>query len=92
MDIVGISEGINVAALLFGYGNGTFTDDRIYNSGHYSREMDVADFTNDNHTNVVAIHHTNSSITVFLGDGNDNFAGKGTRSCFGKFGRSFLRF
>ena len=74
LDIATAFRSIDALGVLFGHGNGSFSDIIIYSTGDHSGPIDVTvgDFNNDNQSDiVVTIRH---NIGVFIGYGNGSFA------------------
>ncbi|CAF1053779.1 unnamed protein product [Adineta steineri] len=68
LDIIVANNGNSSVSVFLGYGNGTFSDQKIffmsYNSKPYS--ISTGDFNNDKQMDIVAINYDNSYIDVIL--------------------------
>ena len=82
LDIVVANTFFNNIGVLLGYGNGTFTAPKLYSTGSASQPyyVIVADFNNDNLSDIAATNHGNDEIVILYGDGNGNFEIKRTYS------------
>jgi predicted Zn-dependent protease with MMP-like domain/predicted nucleotidyltransferase len=71
----------NVAVLL-GYGDGSFSNERSYSTGSYSPLLSIAfgDFNNDSILDIVVANSNNNMIDVFLGFTYINGVSEGTLS------------
>jgi hypothetical protein len=61
--------------ILFGYGNGSFSDTIIYSTGAYSQPIDIAvgDFKSDNISDLAITNYGNNNIMVLFGIGDGFF-------------------
>ncbi|CAF3678182.1 unnamed protein product [Adineta steineri] len=75
LDIAICNYGTSNIAIIFGYGNGTFTKQKIYSTGLHSNpsSISIADFNNDNELDVVVTNSANSNIGIFYGYSNGTF-------------------
>lgn len=66
LDVAVASFGNNRVCLLFGYGNGSFTNHECYTSGYDSRPFAVAsgDMNKDNKTDIVIANKGSSTIQI----------------------------
>ncbi|CAF3871475.1 unnamed protein product, partial [Rotaria sp. Silwood1] len=72
LDIIVANPGTDNVGIFFGYGNGSFEDQVIYSTGPSSRPSSVviADFNNDNQTDIVVANMGTGTIGIFLGHGD----------------------
>lgn len=75
LDIIFVNSGINNAAVLLGYGNGSFTDQNTYPTGDSSSpsSIAIADFNNDSHIDIVVSNNGTQTVGILLGFGNGSF-------------------
>jgi hypothetical protein len=82
IDIAAVFYTSSNLGILFGYGNGSFSNIMIYSteggSGPYA--IAVGDFNNDSRSDIVVANYGSSNIGVFIGYGNGYFAGMMTYS------------
>ncbi|CAF4606681.1 unnamed protein product [Rotaria socialis] len=75
MDVIVSTLNGGFVGILFGYGDGTFSDVTLYLTGstssHYS--IAVADFNHDHHYDFVVNNIANDEVIIFYGYGNGNF-------------------
>ena len=71
-------------SLLFGDGNGKFSNAVNFNVGSYPTSITVSDFNNDSFPDIVTISSSKNSGSVLLGDGTGNFSA-GTNFIVGKY-------
>ena len=75
-DIVVTNIWNNNIGILLGYGNGTFSHQKIYTTGTDSNPPFVAvgDFNNDSYLDILIVNRKINGIGVFLGNGNGTFS------------------
>lgn len=66
---------VPVNGILFGYGNGTFSDKKrlVVGYGYTYSPIAVSDFNKDGHLDVAIVSYIPYTINVFYGDGHGNF-------------------
>ena len=81
-DIAVANRDQNHIGILFGYGNGTFKDVRIYSTGNNSGpcSITVEDFNQDHLMDIAVANQFSRTIGVFLGYGNGTFSSQTTYS------------
>ena len=79
-DIAVANRDQNHIGILFGYGNGTFGDLRIYSTGNNSHpcSITVGDFNQDQSMDIAVANQFGRTIGVFLGYGNGTFSSQTT--------------
>ncbi|CAF0928480.1 unnamed protein product [Rotaria sordida] len=82
LDIIVANPGKHNIGIFFGYGNGSFRDQVIHSTGPSSSPSSVviADFNNDNQTDIVVANSGTSTIGIFLGHGDGTFENQTTYS------------
>lgn len=72
LDIVVANKGAGNIGIFFGYGNGSFTQQRIFPTGSQTWPSAIAlgDFNNDTLLDIAVAHYYSSTIGVFLGRSN----------------------
>jgi predicted Zn-dependent protease with MMP-like domain len=74
MDIVVANYGTNSLGLFFGYGNGTFTDQKSLSMGSsHPLSIAVGNLNNDTYLDIVIVNSGTNSIGVLLGIGHGSF-------------------
>jgi hypothetical protein len=75
LDIAVTNSGTNNIGILFGYGNGNFTDQFIYSTGDNSDPYALAtgDFNNDHYLDIAFVNSGTDNIGILLGYGNGSF-------------------
>jgi hypothetical protein len=75
LDIVVANSGTNNVGIFLGYGNGSFATMITSSTGVGStpRSLAVADFNNDNRTDIVSANSGTNNIGILLGYGNGSF-------------------
>jgi streptogramin lyase len=76
-DIAVANSGTNNIVVLFGFGDGSFLLGTAYSTGTRSapNALAIGDFNNDSRLDVAVVNYFSSNIGVFLGYGNQLFAG-----------------
>ncbi len=74
-DMVITNSGANHIEILFGFGNGTFTNQTAYTTGTNSGPhfVTVCDINNDTRQDIIVINTDSNNVGVFLGIGNGTF-------------------
>jgi hypothetical protein len=67
-------------SVLLGYGNGSFANKMIYETGIGPQSIAIGDFNNDTQMDVVVGNVVSNNISVLLGYGNGSFANQVTYS------------
>ena len=82
LDIAVVNSGTNNLGILFGYGNGSFTLPTFYSTGSNSNPIfiAIADFNNDNRSDIAVAKNGTDSVGVLFGYGNGTFANQITYS------------
>jgi len=63
----------NAVSIWLGNGDGSFRDPKDYPTGHRPLGVSLADFNNDQHSDLLVINGEKDSFTTFLGNGNATF-------------------
>ncbi|CAF4649209.1 unnamed protein product, partial [Rotaria socialis] len=66
--------GVNNIAVLFGYGDGTFSKQTTFLTANNSQSIIFGDFNKDNRLDIVAINYGSNNVGIVLGNGNETFA------------------
>ena len=76
LDIVVANYGTDTVGILIGYGHGVFNDMITYPTGVGSApySVAVADFNNDNQSDIVVTDSETGDVAILLGDGHGTFA------------------
>ncbi|CAF3251064.1 unnamed protein product [Rotaria sp. Silwood2] len=76
LDIAVVNSGTDTLGVLFGYGNGNFTQPTFYSTGLNSKPVfiAIADFNDDRIADIVVANNGTSNVGVFLGFINGTFA------------------
>jgi predicted nucleotidyltransferase len=76
LDIAVANSGTNNIGILLGYGNGSFTAQKTYSTGPYSRptSITVSDFNNDKQLDFAVTNSDSNNIEIYCGYGNGSFA------------------
>jgi predicted nucleotidyltransferase len=76
LDIAVTNSGTNNVGILLGYGNGSFTSQTTYSTGHESAPVSIAlaDFNNDQQLDIVVANSDADNIGILLGYKNGTFA------------------
>ena len=74
-DIIAVSSSRNNIIILFGFGNGTFADIRIYSTGDGSQpnSASISDFNSDSILDLAVANSGTSNILVLFGNGDGRF-------------------
>ena len=74
LDVRSVNEVDQSLSILYGHGNGKFTNEVIYRIPHYAYLVAVADFNNDTLPDIVLDNIDNIGISVLLNYGNGSVA------------------
>ncbi|CAF0906720.1 unnamed protein product [Adineta steineri] len=76
LDIVVANKLSDNISIFFGYGNGSFSDAQTYSTNSGSRPVwvGIADFNNDNRSDIVVINGVSGDVGLFLGYDDDTFS------------------
>jgi hypothetical protein len=74
-DIAVTNYGTNNVGIFLGYGNGTFTTQKIFTTGTYTHPISISsgDFNNDTYMDIVVVNFGRNNVAVLLGYGDGNF-------------------
>lgn len=75
LDVVVANFRSNSVGVLFGYGNGSFSDVQLYSTGNGSSPLSVfiANMNNDNRLDIIVANMGGDSVGIFFGAGNGTF-------------------
>ncbi|CAF4214709.1 unnamed protein product, partial [Rotaria sordida] len=76
LDIVLANYGTNNLGVLFGYGNGSFENQMMLNTGMNSHPISIAlgDFNGDREVDIAVANHGTKHVDMMLGNGQGKFA------------------
>ena len=82
LDIVVANAGTSNVGILLGYGNGSFASAVMYSTSYLSAPtcIAIADFNNDNRSDLAVTTFGGNSVAILLGYGNGSFAAAKTYS------------
>jgi hypothetical protein len=67
VDLIINNQGDNNLCVLFGYGNGSFSKPVTYLTGSYPLSVDVVDFNNYRHLDIVVGNYNDNNLFIRLG-------------------------
>ena len=75
LDLVVVNSGADCIGIFIGYGNGTFTSQTTYSSGHGSKPYSITlgHFDNDTKLDIAVANYGSNSIGVLFGHGDGSF-------------------
>jgi hypothetical protein len=76
LDIVVVSSSNDKISILFGYGNGAFSNQSIYSAdGDLNLTAPcIADFNNDSRLDIIVLHTVSCNVGIFFGNSNGSFS------------------
>jgi len=73
MDIITVNRETNDVKVLYGSGEGNFTQENSFPVGKGPSRLSLMDMNYDGNLDIITLNHLSNDVTILLGEGNGNF-------------------
>ncbi|CAF0736551.1 unnamed protein product, partial [Adineta steineri] len=73
LDIVVVNNNDTIISIYYGFGNGTFQTQKLYDTVYDVSYVAVRDMNNDNKSDIILTYTTSNQIAILINNGNQNF-------------------